>query len=283
MMPCLTIKLFGPPQIELDGVALRLEGRIPVALLAYLAVTGQLHTRDALATLFWPESAKARNYLRNNLWIITEALGAWGKEWLYSDHETLGFQPQADVWLDVAHFSSHLAVCGGHAHPEHEVCAACLAHLHQAVDLCRNDFLAGFTLRNSTAFDEWQFFQRERLRREFASVLERLLCYHRDQGEYEAAIRHARRWLALDPAHEPAHRHLMQLYAWSGQHAAALRQYQACVRILTTELDAPPDEETKALYEQIRSRQLPDRVTGRQGDKGQGARDKEQQSKIQNR
>ncbi|RIK39332.1 MAG: hypothetical protein DCC55_18420 [Chloroflexi bacterium] len=255
-MSRLTLKLFGPPQIELDGVAVQIEGRIPVALLVYLAVTGQLHTRDALATLFWPDATNARALLRNIFWVVKSALGAWGAAWLDHDHNTIGLKPGANCWLDVAHFHEQLAACRSHHHAEHELCAACLPHLSDAATLYRDDFLAGFVLRGSPAFDEWHFFQRERLRREFTSVLERLLCYHRDQGEYEIAIRHAQCWLALDPAHELVHRHLMQLYAWSGQQAAAVRQYQECVRILAAELDVPPDTETQALYEQIRTRQF---------------------------
>jgi predicted ATPase len=49
---------------------------------------------------------------------------------------------------------------------------------------------------------------------------------------------------------------LMRLYAWAGQYAAALRQYQECVRVLDVELSAAPEDETTALYESIRTRQL---------------------------
>jgi serine/threonine protein kinase len=49
---------------------------------------------------------------------------------------------------------------------------------------------------------------------------------------------------------------LMRLYAWAGQHAAALRQYQECARLLDAELGAVPEDETTALYEAIRTRQL---------------------------
>ncbi len=46
----------------------------------------------------------------------------------------------------------------------------------------------------------------------------------------------------------------MQLYAWTDQRAAALRQYQECERILEAELGLPPAEETTSLCEQIRAR-----------------------------
>jgi tetratricopeptide (TPR) repeat protein len=63
--------------------------------------------------------------------------------------------------------------------------------------------------------------------------------------------------MALDPLHEPAHRWLMQLYAWAGQRAAALRQYRECVRILEGELGVSPLEETTRLYEAIGENSLP--------------------------
>src|SRR3954452_13459937 len=134
-MPRLTIKLFGPPQIELDGVVLGLDHRKPVALLTYLAVTGQMHTRDALAALFWPEYGEARTYLRNNLWIVRKALGAWADTWLDIEHDLVGFKPGAPICLDVAEFQRLLTICRMHDHPMHEVCAACLPPLTEAAAL----------------------------------------------------------------------------------------------------------------------------------------------------
>jgi len=98
--------------------------------------------------------------------------------------------------------------------------------LTEAISLYRDDFLAGFTLRDSPGFDEWQFFQTECLRQEFATALERLAQAYTGQGAYERAIVYARRWLSLEPLHESAHRYLMRLYAESGQRVAALRQYE---------------------------------------------------------
>src|SRR6185503_7667804 len=85
------------------------------------------------------------------------------------------------------------------------------------------------------------------------------------QGELETAIVYARRWLALDPLHEPAHRYLMLLYAWSGQWSAAFRQYRECARLLERELGVPPHEETIQLYEHIKAGRppLPERFHAR--------------------
>src|SRR5205085_11329466 len=97
----------------------------------------------------------------------------------------------------------------------------------------------------------------ESLRRDLATALERLIDCHSRAGEFAPAIGYARRWLALDPLHEPAHRQLMLLYAWAGQRAAALHQYRECVRVLDQELGVPPLGETTQLYQAIKENQAP--------------------------
>jgi predicted ATPase/DNA-binding SARP family transcriptional activator len=241
--------------MELDGESVQVDTRKAVALIAYLAVTGQLHSREALAALFWPEYDQDRAYanLRRTLWALNKAVG---KEWLDVDQDTLGLRREADFWLDVDVFRDKLAECQTHDHDEAATCPACIPPLTAAVTLYRDDFLAGFTLRDGPDFNDWQFFQAEGLRQELAGVLERLVRCHTARREFAQAITYARRWVALDPLHEPAQRQLMALYAWAGQRAAALRQYQECVRVLDEELGAAPEEETTRWYEAIQAGQL---------------------------
>ncbi len=257
-MSSLKLLFLGSPQIERDGEAIELKSRKEMALLAYLAITSPSvsHSRDALSTLLWPDydQRRARTYLRQTLWLLNKALG---EEWLEISREYVGLNPAADMWLDVAEFQRRLTATTTHGHPVNEICADCLASLTGGVELYRGDFLAGFTLPDAPDFDEWQFFQGESLRQELASALEHLVQRYSVQREYKAAIPYARRGLALDPLHEPTHRQLMQLYAWTGQQAAALRQYQECVRILQEELGLSPSAETTKLYQALKTRQVP--------------------------
>jgi predicted ATPase/DNA-binding SARP family transcriptional activator len=249
-MSPLTLTLLGAPHVTLDGATLHIQRRKAVALLAYLAVTQMPHRRDALATLLWPDfdQTGARDNLRRTLSALHQALS---HNWLESDRTTVCLPVQPGLWVDVAHFDQLLASVQNHHHPADQICDDCLSLLNSALQLYKGDLLAGFTLADSPDFDEWQAFETERLRLAYASVLARLGDAYRERGESAAAIDYARRWVALDPLHEPAHRQLMRLYAWSGQQAAALRQYQACVATLATELGVPPADETTALYEQI--------------------------------
>ena len=73
--------------------------------------------------------------------------------------------------------------------------------LRRAADLYRGDFMAGFTLRDSANFDDWQFYETEHLSREVAGALGRLVRGYSAQGDFEAAIGHARRWRAIAPFH----------------------------------------------------------------------------------
>jgi DNA-binding SARP family transcriptional activator len=248
-VPELRIALLGPPRVERDGEPIQVDTRKAVALLAYLAVTGGWQGRDGVATLLWPDYDRthARAALRRTLSALNKALG---DGWLRIERAALRLDP-AGAWFDVARSRELVAACLGHGHGHAEVCAACLDPLAEAAALHRDDFLAGFSLRDSPSFDDWQFFQAESLRRELAATLDRLSRGLAGTGRWEEAVAGARRWLALDPLHEPAQRRLMLLYAWSGQRTAALRQYRECVRVLDDELGVAPLEETTALYQAI--------------------------------
>jgi DNA-binding SARP family transcriptional activator/class 3 adenylate cyclase len=256
-MSRLSLYLLGSPRIERDGEPIQVDTRKAIALLAYIAISGESHRRDALVNLLWPEydQTRGRTVLRRTLYALRKALAG---DWLDVDRENVGLNPHVELWLDVDQFHGYLDACQMHGHPTPEVCPACLAPLAAAVELYRGDFMSGFTLKDSFNFDDWQFFQAESLRREFAGALERLVRCHVAQGAFEPAIRHARRWLALDRLDESAHCQLMLLYAWSGQRPAALRQYQECVRILQSQLGAAPQASTTELHKAIAAGRVPE-------------------------
>src|SRR5688572_12152832 len=190
-MPQLKLFLLGPPRVEQDNKIIDIGRRKALALLAYLTVTRQSFSRDALATLFWPDTdqSHARATLRRVLSDLNRALGG---SWLETEGELVGLRSDAELWVDVTAFQGLLAQSRTHGHPPPETCLACIPLLSEAVALYSDDFLAGFTLPDSPAFDEWQFFQAETLRRELAEALTRLVHYHQAQADFETAIGHAR-------------------------------------------------------------------------------------------
>ncbi|MCE7982907.1 MAG: tetratricopeptide repeat protein [Caldilinea sp. CFX5] len=272
MMNTCKLYLFGTPRLEQQDRPILIALRKAVALLVYLAVTRQPHSRDALATLLWPENNQtgARANLRRTLYDLSQLLGpSLSDQLLVIEAETVSLRTDAPLWLDTVYFQQTLST---HLSPERATQAvdeATLSALTTAADLYTADFLAGFTLPDCPDFADWQFFQSEELRHACLRLLQRLVIIFTEQEKFDDAIRYARRWLQLDPHDEAVHRQLMRLYALTGQPAAALRQYEECVRLLSTALDAKPSAETTALYNVIRVRRFPtpEQKTGRQEEK----------------
>jgi predicted ATPase/DNA-binding SARP family transcriptional activator len=245
-MANLALFLLGPPRIELGDVQLKLDRYKATALLAYLAMNPGVCSRNTLAGLLWPnyDQSRARAALRRILVSLNEAgLGPW----LEVERESIRIKAVPDLWLDVAQFRHNLARCQNS--DQEDDCTFLLA---EAATLYRADFMAGFSLRDSPAFEEWQLWQTENLRRDLITLLARLARRHGVQGEFEIAITYTQRWLETDPIDEVAHRALMELYSQNGRRTLALRQYQICRKILQEELDIPPAQETTELYDHIR-------------------------------
>jgi DNA-binding SARP family transcriptional activator/tetratricopeptide (TPR) repeat protein len=239
-MSVVRLVFLGPPAVERDGVPVSFDTRKAVALLALLAVTGREHGRDQLAALLWPDSdlARARASLRRTLSVTAAQLGAG----LTVTRSTVGLA-DGMVRADVTDFESLVARSDA-------------ASLQAAARLYRDDFLAGFTLRDCAEFEDWQAAQASRLRQLLARALQRLVTTCTGEGALDVALDHARRWLALDELHEPAHQAVIRLLGWTGQRSAALRQYRTLVRVLDRELAVRPLPATTQLYEQIRVDQL---------------------------
>jgi DNA-binding SARP family transcriptional activator/pimeloyl-ACP methyl ester carboxylesterase len=249
-MEQLSLRLLGAPQVSYGEhpVSLRLQKEL--ALLIYLAVTSRPQTRMALAALLWPEQDQrgALAALRRTLYQLKVDLG---ENVLEITSQLVRLRPDVPLWLDTQEFSTTIHHCRGHDHPPDAPLASCVAILEGGIQLYRDDFLSGLTLPDTLAFDEWQFFEREGLRTEYVRVLALLTTYYERLEVHDKAIETARLWLRREPYHEPAHRALIRLYAVTGQHAAAKRQYDTCKRIFAGQLGVQLDQETERLYQSL--------------------------------
>jgi predicted ATPase/DNA-binding SARP family transcriptional activator len=249
-MSHLAIFVLGPLRIEMDGQPIQTSRHKALALLVYLVMHPEKQPRELLSALLWSEyeQDKAFAYLRRALWELNSMLG---EGWLEANREEIKFSRQADIFLDSAEFQAHLTAFRQHSHPKTEVCQECLAHLHTAAMLYRGDFLAGFNLRNSPGFEDWQFFQGDEFRQAYANALQRLANLLYQEHSFQEAAVFAQRWLSLDTLNEEAHRLLMKLFDRTGQRHLAIRQYQECQRVLHAELGVTPEPATRAFYEAI--------------------------------
>ncbi len=244
------LAFLGTPRIECNGVPAQLDTRKAVALLAYLAATGEPASRESLVTLLWSRYGRAGGHaaLRRTLSTLRSA---FGKSFLTTERETVGLTGTPGLWIDIPRMRELRALCGSHAHGERGMCRECIPLLTEAVKLFRGEFLAGFTLKDSLDFDDWQFFTTERLRIEAVQMLDRLVLCNAASGDYAAAIGCAYQRLGLDRLDEAAHAMLMRLHAWDGNGAAARHQFEELRDLLSSELDSTPQEATLRLAEQI--------------------------------
>ena len=242
--------LFGPPTVKRDGKTVAIDARKSAALLAYLATTGTSHSRETLLALLWPElqPQRAQNVLRRNLSTLNKSLDG---QWLVIEGDVIGLDDGADVAIDIDRFRELAESGQDHDHPQSKPCDECLHKMEEAAAIYSADFLAGFSVHNSANFDNWQMLERDRLQREYASVLEGLVQGYSARQAYDQAIAYAQHWLALDPLRETVQRHLMLLYAQNGDRTAAVRQYQIGRQLLQDELGVEPETETIALYERL--------------------------------
>lgn len=236
------LQTLGSVQLTKSNRIIEITRRKTMALLVYLAATAKNQRRDHLAALFWPNSerAQARASLRRAL---SELKNILGPDSLLFDGKNVGLHDAVQLDIDV--FRTYQAAANTDL--VHEI-----ENLTAAVALYGGDFMARFRVNGAPEFDDWRFFQADEVHRNVTGMLQRLVDLLQAQGDFKAAIDHARQWVSLDPLHEPAQRTLILLYALAGRPAAALRQYELLVEVLETDLGISPSLETLALLKKIR-------------------------------
>jgi len=246
----------------LGGFEARLDGR-PVAglsynkmraLLAYLAMEReQDHSRDVLAGLLWSgnDATTARGNLRRTLSDLRRTLELPQGLTLFSTSKhTIRFIPHACV--DALDFLGR---------PTDPVPGSNLDQ-ERIVALYRGEFLAGLSVPDSPAFEDWLHMQREALRRRALALLEQLSTSCEQAGDYAKALQFSLRHTELEPWNEAVHGRAMRLYAAMGQKSAAIVLYETFCRRLKKELGVLPSEETRLLAERIRNGELLAAVPG---------------------
>ena len=247
-MTKLVVRLLGGYRVELDGEAIYgFEMDKARALLAYLVVeAGRPHRRETLASLLWPDrpDTVARANLRQALSCVRRALSDREPPlFLFVTPTDVQFNTASDTMLDVAELEAF-------AHPSASSPARRRQLLPEA--FCA-DFLAGFAVPDSEAFQAWVLSKQEHYHRLALEILDAQNATFEGIGDYEQAAAAARLQLQLEPWLEEAHRRCMRGLALAGRRDEALHQYELCRRALETELGVEPAAGTQALYADIRA------------------------------
>ncbi|HSH03977.1 MAG TPA: BTAD domain-containing putative transcriptional regulator [Anaerolineae bacterium] len=240
----LQLKFLGAPEIWYRGELVEFASAKATALLAILAVTGERQTRDSLVALLWPESDRkhGRGALRYTLSVLKKGVG---DEVLEIRRQDVGLVAER-VWVDLTVWQEML-LCAGHERGR--VCASCYERKEAGVEIYRDHFLAGFSLRDAITFDEWAFLESEQYRQQFSQLIGSLVVYERGQGHLGRAIAHSHQWVKHDPLQEEAHKQLIQLYMESGQPDYGRRQFEIYARYWEEELGLSVGDDVAALLD----------------------------------
>jgi DNA-binding SARP family transcriptional activator len=186
-----------------------LRSRAAEALLVYLVCQGRPLEREWLAEFFWPERPHETSLvnLRVALARLQKTLRALSRRDA-QEREPPGRQPALPRRADF----ERLLRAG---------------QLREALGLYHGDFLSGFHLPGSPAFEEWAASERERLHDLALAAYQELTASHAASAQTEEAIRFARGLLQLEPYHEPTQRLLLRLLAQSGRRQAALEGFES--------------------------------------------------------
>jgi predicted ATPase/DNA-binding SARP family transcriptional activator len=253
------------------------------ALLCFLAVTNRPHDRQTLAALFWGDmpDTEARTSLRTVLTNLRKLV----PDHLLIDRDSVAFNPNAPYWLDLEHFQASLAAAGlseSSPSPNYQLpitnyqllitnpqspipnpqspnlsSPSSIPPLRQAIELYRGDFLEGFNVRDADDFEAWKLNQRDRLHHLAVQALLAFVYELTRQDDFTAALDYTSRLLTLEPWREEAHRLMIFILTKTGQHGAALAQFETCRHLLAEELGVEPAPETQALYERLRAAEAP--------------------------
>ena len=237
----LRIRLFGHLQAFQDdtGLDVLLAPRTALVWAYLLLHPSAALPRSEVAFALWPDlpEADALQNLRRQLHLLGRHLPTPppDRPWILADRLTVGWNPAADHWLDVAEFEAacRAADAGG----------AALGALRRAAEQYRAELLAG-------CYEDWILVRRERLGEGLVRILEQLAA--RQAGhDWRASVAAAERLVAHDPLRETSHRLAMGLRYLAGDRPAALRQHAACERLLRDELGVAPMPATTRLRDAI--------------------------------
>jgi len=216
----------------------------PRELLVYLLMHPDGRTKEQVGLAFWPEASAAQ--LRNSFHVTLHRLrkAIRNPDWIALSNDRYRVDPDVIAEFDVWEFEREITTAR-RSLKKRETGAA--AALERAVVRFRGDFLDG------EPAGDWHLEHRDRLQRLFVDALMELGDVHASENRTAKAADAYRRLLARDDLNEDATRALMRCYAQAGERSQALRLYQRFSERLRKELDAEPEEETRDLFEEIKS------------------------------
>ncbi|RMG94611.1 MAG: hypothetical protein D6706_13540 [Chloroflexi bacterium] len=243
----LSFSLLGQAQLFQDEIPVKqFRSRKELALLFYLAHTGQEYSREQIAELLWEAKSTSRA-LSNLRTIIARIRKKLGDVFLTTRY-TIALRPEHCQQVDSAILWQTITNIDHIDSPEK-------AHiLQKTLESYQGDFLANFSVNDAPLYEAWITTTREQIRRQTVSAYEKLVHYTLTNGDSDKAVALLHRWLEIDEMDEVAHTLLIRLFIEQGDEQKALAQYSYLVRLLRANLDVAPAADLTKLIEGIQSK-----------------------------
>ncbi|MCB8925823.1 MAG: tetratricopeptide repeat protein [Ardenticatenaceae bacterium] len=241
----LSFTLLGQTVLLKNGVPLTtFRSQKEVALLAYLAHSGNEHSRRALATMLW-ENSSDKQALTNLRTVLSRLRGQVGNA-LAVTRTTVELTAVNRQQVDSVNLLKTLAAV---AQVETAVQATTL---QQALDSYQGEFLADLDLTDAPQFDQWVVETREYIHRQVVIAYDKLGHYLLATGEIANGIVVVRRWLQVDALDETANMLLLQLLLAAGKPREAAAHYEQSSALLRRELGISLPAKMKTLIDEAR-------------------------------
>ncbi len=239
----LHINLLGNPEVRFENVHTLQLPKKTLALLIYLTIEKRMVERSKLILLFWSDltDESASSSLRTGLSRLRKALG----DYVQSTRQALGLNWEKPILVDAFELDAAL-----HNEPID------FKKLDAAIALYRDDFLAGFELKDAPEFNSWCSEQQEHFQKLAFKAFNKLIEDSGKKKDYDRAVQYARQMLNLDEWHEESHYKLIYLYGLQGNRTAALKQYEKCKELLAKTLEIKPSEAIESLVAKIKLGEL---------------------------
>ena len=233
-------KLFGTLEVIEDGVPSRLvQSSRGCALVSYLIITNEAHSREHLADLLWESTSTAQGLKR--LRQLVSRIRPFLPQ-LQTTRQTLSFQASANTTVDIHLLQNALATNDS-------------SQLERALTLYEGPLLNNFYVENAPRFSEWLLLVQEQWRQRIFDQYRHLSQQLLAQEEWQRGTKICRCWLTLDDLNEEAYRRLMHMLVGLGEFGSALAAFETCRQTLWDTLGVEPEEATLNLAEKIMSQQ----------------------------
>ena len=245
------VRLLGRFELTCDGVVAIDSSWKPAkaaAIVKMLALRpGRSMHRDQLIAALWPEAdiEAGTNSLYKNLHQLRQTVRRAGgpRDVIHLDHPAISLAPYVRVDLD--EFRRQAARVGAGSTID---------------DLLAAIALGAEPLLPEDLYEPWTEPRRSEVQLQASRLRTQAARMQIEAGAFDDAAEQYRAILAADDLSEEAHAGLMRAYAGADRRDLALRQYERCREILSSELGTTPSAETEALAAEIRRGSETDKI-----------------------